>query len=69
MTLNFTVTALNATRLQSGPAVVVQLAVSADGQPMGAPQPQPIAVYLSQQDGDELELGETFSVDVKPDKP
>lgn len=66
MTITFTVVALNP---YGGNAVQVTLQPSVTGSPLNTPAPPTFNVYMSQTDGDEMELGEKFSVEVKPDKP
>lgn len=65
MTITFTVVALN----PYGNAVQVTLQPSVAGAPTNTPAPPTFNVYMSQTDGDEMELGEKFLVEVKPDKP
>lgn len=65
MTITFTVAALN----PYNNAVQVTLQPSVAGAPPNTPAPPAFNVYMSQADGDEMELGEKFSVEVKPDKP
>ena len=67
MKLTLTVISLNPAG--SNQAVAVGLQPSVDSPPAGTPQPQPLVVYMNQADGDELELGEQFTVEIKPDKP
>ena len=50
-------------------AVRVTLQPQVETAPQGTPQPGNIDIYMTQADGDEMELGESFFVEVKPDKP
>jgi hypothetical protein len=68
MKLNFTITSLNENQLPGGPAVQVGLRITAEQQIAGAPQPPQIVIYVPPADGYELELNETYSVEIKPDK-
>jgi len=66
MNITFTVVALNPYQNNS---VQVNLQPSIDNPPPGTPAPSQLVIYMNQAEGDELELGEKFSVEVKPDKP
>ncbi|HAC45968.1 MAG TPA: hypothetical protein DCF65_07855 [Chloroflexi bacterium] len=63
--LTFKITNLSA----SGSSVQVALGISSDDQTLSGPQPAQINVFVPEALGNELELGETFEMEIKADKP
>jgi hypothetical protein len=66
MKLTFKIANLSA---QGGNGVQVTLTVSGDAQGLPGPNPTQLTIYVPEQLGDELELGETFEMEIKADKP